>query len=194
MELGAELASPWRRSTSPTAEVAKALAATWRATRPAESAPSPDRSRSPRTTEKLTFTMNPCGSGPAVWRRAATGRDGWGSPTRPTTGATAAGLPALLHPLRVHERGAADRLDRLPGVPVRPARGLRPRSLRLALVQGPRRHSRAALDRYGLERSDGGRGAGRERRPRNARGRHGRATGGGSGSRGFQAARRARPT
>ncbi len=56
----------------------------------------------------------------------------------------AQGLPALLHPLRVHERARADQLDRLPGLPVAAARGLREGPVRLALVQGPGRHPRAS--------------------------------------------------
>ncbi len=54
-------------------------------------------------------------------------------------------VPALLHPLRVHERAGADQLDRLPGLSLGAARGLRARPLRLALVQGPRRHPRPPL-------------------------------------------------
>ena len=52
----------------------------------------------------------------------------------------ARGVPAVLHALLVHERVAADPLDRLPAVSERPARGLRHRPVHLVLVQGPGRH------------------------------------------------------
>ena len=58
----------------------------------------------------------------------------------------ARGFPPLLHPLRLHERARADQLDRVPGLSLRSARGLRPRPLRLALVQGPRGHPGAPLE------------------------------------------------
>ena len=60
--------------------------------------------------EKFTFEMNPCGVGPAALaQRRLRGR---GPLRRDRRGARlvlrARGLPALLHPLRLHERAAAD--------------------------------------------------------------------------------------
>src|SRR4051794_37399878 len=67
------------------------------------------------------------------------------------------GLPALLHALHVHERVASDRVDRPPALPEPPARRLLDRPLRLALVQGPRRHSRRVRGalRTTMNRQDG---------------------------------------
>ena len=54
------------------------------------------------------------------------------------------GLPALLHPLQLHERVAADPVVGLSALPLRTARGLLQGPLRLALVQGPRGRSPSA--------------------------------------------------
>src|SRR5690606_34347237 len=53
--------------------------------------------------------------------------------------------PAVLHPLQLHERVAADRVERVPALPVGPTGRLRRRSLHLALVQGSAGHPRASL-------------------------------------------------
>src|SRR6478735_5850997 len=57
----------------------------------------------------------------------------------------ARGLPALLHPLFVHEREAPDRVERFPALSVGPARGLLHRSVHVVLVQGPSGHPRPPL-------------------------------------------------
>ena len=52
--------------------------------------------------------MNPCGSGQRLWRNRRYGPDGWGvTDEAHDVELRARGLPALLHPLRVHERGPA---------------------------------------------------------------------------------------
>ena len=67
--------------------------------------------------EKLTFTMNPCGSGQRLVRNGRYGARRLGRHRlRPRLVLRPRGLPALLHPLRVHERAGADQLDRLPGL------------------------------------------------------------------------------
>ncbi len=77
---------------------------------------------------------------------AATWRAHSCSGTGPHPGAfTIAEDDAVLHPLLVHERVAADQVDRLPAVPERSARRLRPRSVHVVLVQGPGRHPGVAL-------------------------------------------------
>ena len=47
-------------------------------TRPAGSAPNPGAFEIDEDDEKLTFTMNPCGSGQRLWRNRRYGPDGWG--------------------------------------------------------------------------------------------------------------------
>src|SRR3954447_25685524 len=49
-------------------EVAKALAATWRAHSSSGVGPAPGAFEVSEDEEKLTFTMNPCGSGQRLWR------------------------------------------------------------------------------------------------------------------------------
>src|SRR5262245_10712934 len=83
-------------------------------------------------------------------------RHGWlgGHGLGPRLELWARGLPPLLHPLRLHERARPDQLDRLSGLSLRSAGGLRPRSLHLVLVQGPCGHPGASLEtlRAGAER------------------------------------------
>jgi hypothetical protein len=59
-------------------EVAKALAATWRAHSTSGVGPNPGAFEIDEDEEKLTFTMNPCGSGQRLWRNRRYGPDGWG--------------------------------------------------------------------------------------------------------------------
>ena len=122
------------------------LAATWRAHSAGGVGEHPGRFTVTEDDEKVTFTMNPCGSGQRLVRRGLYEQAG----LRPHAGGARLvlrpqGLPALLHALLVHERVDADPVERLPALPVRPARGLQHRSLHLVLVQGPGRHPRAAL-------------------------------------------------
>ena len=58
--------------------VAKALAATWRAHSTSGVGPSPGAFEIGEDDEKLTFTMNPCGSGQRLWRNRRYGPEGWG--------------------------------------------------------------------------------------------------------------------
>ena len=125
----------------------RALAANWRAHSCSGTGPHPGAFTIAEDDEKFTFAMNPCGSGQRLWRMGAyEGPDGLGVTER---GARLElrprGVPALLHALHVHERAAADPLDRPSRLPERPARGLRPRSVHLVLVQGSGRHPGAAL-------------------------------------------------
>jgi hypothetical protein len=59
-------------------EIAKALAATWRAHSTSGVGPHPGAFEIAEDEEKLTFTMNPCGSGQRLWRMGRYGEDGWG--------------------------------------------------------------------------------------------------------------------
>jgi hypothetical protein len=73
----------WRRPVETIAktdrrEVAKALAATWRAHSTSGVGPTPGAFEIAEDDEKLTFTMNPCGSGQRLWRNRRYGPEGWG--------------------------------------------------------------------------------------------------------------------
>ena len=104
----------------------RALAANWRAHSCSGTGPHPGAFTIAEDDEKFTFAMNPCGSGQRLWRMGAyEGPDGLGVTER---GARLElrprGLPALLHALHVHERAAADPLDR----PSRSTPATRPRT------------------------------------------------------------------
>jgi len=76
----------WKRpvetiANSDRREVAKALAATWRAHSCSGVGPAPGAFQVSEDEEKLTFTMNPCGSGQRLWRMGRYGEDGWGVTT-----------------------------------------------------------------------------------------------------------------
>src|SRR3954452_23853943 len=58
--------------------VAESLAATWRAHSTSGVGPNPGAFEIAEDDEKLTFTMNPCGSGQRLWRNRRYGPDGWG--------------------------------------------------------------------------------------------------------------------
>ena len=58
--------------------IAQALAATWRAHSTSAVGPRPGAFEVAEDEEKLTFTMNPCGSGQRLWRNGRYGPDGWG--------------------------------------------------------------------------------------------------------------------
>ena len=58
--------------------VAEALAATWRAHSTSGVGPNPGAFVIDEDDEKLTFTMNPCGSGQRLWRNRRYGPEGWG--------------------------------------------------------------------------------------------------------------------
>jgi len=73
----------WRRPVETIAktdrrQVAKALAATWRAHSTSGVGPKPGAFEIAEDDEKLTFTMNPCGSGQRLWRNRRYGPEGWG--------------------------------------------------------------------------------------------------------------------
>jgi hypothetical protein len=59
-------------------QIARALAATWRAHSTSGVGPRPGAFVIDEDDEKLTFTMNPCGSGQRLWRNGRYGPDGWG--------------------------------------------------------------------------------------------------------------------
>jgi hypothetical protein len=59
-------------------EIARALAATWRAHSTSGVGPKAGAFEIVEDDEKLTFTMNPCGSGQRLWRLGRYGDDGWG--------------------------------------------------------------------------------------------------------------------
>ena len=58
--------------------IARSLAATWRAHSTSGVGPKPGAFEIAEDDEKLTFTMNPCGSGQRLWRNRRYGPDGWG--------------------------------------------------------------------------------------------------------------------
>ena len=99
-------------------------------TRARASGPNPGSFTITEDEEKVTFTMNPCGSGPAAGaQRRLRG------PARRRRHARGArlvvrpqGLPALLHALQLHERVDADPVVGLPAVPLRPAARTTPRT------------------------------------------------------------------
>jgi len=73
----------WRRpvetiAASDRREIAKALAATWRAHSTSGVGPHPGAFEISEDEEKLTFTMNPCGSGQRLWRMGRYREGGWG--------------------------------------------------------------------------------------------------------------------
>ena len=73
----------WRRPVETIAksdrrEIARALAATWRAHSTSGAGPNPGAFTIAEDDQKLTFTMNPCGSGQRLWRNRRYGPDGWG--------------------------------------------------------------------------------------------------------------------
>ncbi len=114
------------------------LAATWRAHSCSGVGPNPGSFTITEDQEKVTFAMNPCGSGQRLVRNGAYeglpdgGRDARG----PRLVLRPQGLPALLHALLVHERVDADPVVGLPAVSVRPARGLLEGRMHVVLVQG----------------------------------------------------------
>jgi len=73
----------WRRPVETIAgadrrEIARSLAATWRAHSTSGVGPNPGAFTIAEDDQKLTFTMNPCGSGQRLWRNRRYGPDGWG--------------------------------------------------------------------------------------------------------------------
>jgi hypothetical protein len=59
-------------------QIARALAATWRAHSTSGVGPNPGAFEITEDDEKLTFTMNPCGSGQRLWRNHRYGPEGFG--------------------------------------------------------------------------------------------------------------------
>jgi hypothetical protein len=59
-------------------ELAHRLAATWRAHSCSGVGPAPGAFEVEEDDEKLTFRMNPCGSGQRLWRMGRYGENGWG--------------------------------------------------------------------------------------------------------------------
>jgi hypothetical protein len=73
----------WRKPVERIAEsdrkaIAEALAATWRAHSTSGVGPNPGAFEVTEDDEKLTFTMNPCGSGQRLWRNRRYGPEGFG--------------------------------------------------------------------------------------------------------------------
>ena len=128
-------------------DLVELLAATWRAHSCSGVGPNPGSFTISEDEEKVTFSMNPCGSGQRLVRNGAyEGLPGGGVTQEAHDWSfDRKGLPALLHALLVHERVAADPVVGLPAVPLRAAAGLRQRPVHVALVQGPGRHPRAPL-------------------------------------------------
>ena len=139
-------ATTTRSRTSTASSSSYLLAATWRAHSGSGVGEHPGRFTITEDDEKITFTMNPCGSGQRLVRKGLYESQGYGTHAR---GARlvlrAQGLPALLHPLHVHEREDADRVERLPALPVGSARGLHHRSRAPGTGTRTRRDPRAPL-------------------------------------------------
>ena len=73
----------WRKPVETIADtdrklIARSLAATWRAHSTSGVGPKPGAFEIDEDEEKLTFTINPCGSGQRLWRNGRYGEDGWG--------------------------------------------------------------------------------------------------------------------
>lgn len=73
----------WRRpvetiASSDRKQIARALAATWRAHSTSGVGPVPGAFTISEDDEKLVFTMNPCGSGQRLWRMGRYREGGWG--------------------------------------------------------------------------------------------------------------------
>lgn len=62
----------------PRRELAKSLAATWRAHSTSGVGPNPGAFTITEEDDKLTFTMHPCGSGQRLWQNGRYGEGGWG--------------------------------------------------------------------------------------------------------------------
>ena len=128
--------------------VAESLAATWRAHSTSGVGPNPGAFEIDEDDEKLTFTMNPCGSGQRLWRNRRYGPDGWGV-TDEAHGWSYGreDFPLYCTHCAFMNETLPIRWIGHPVYPVRPARGLRPRSVHLVLVQGPGRRSPSATSR-----------------------------------------------
>ena len=126
--------------------IAQALAATWRGHSTGGVGPNPGAFEIAEDDEKLTFTMNPCGSGQRLWRNGRYGPDGWGvTDSAHDWSYGREGFPLYCtHCAFMNELGPINWIG-YPVYPVRAARGLRPRPLCLALVQGPGGHPGAPL-------------------------------------------------
>ncbi len=126
--------------------VAQALAATWRAHSTSGVGPKPGVFVIDEDDEKLTFTMNPCGSGQRLWRNGRYGEDGFGVTDEAHDWSyDREDFPLYCTHCAFMNETLPIKLDRPPRLPVRSAQGFRPRSLHLVLVQGPGRHSRSPL-------------------------------------------------
>ncbi len=122
------LAPPSRRDPDlDRRELVELLAATWRAHSGTGVGPHPGSFTITEDDEKVTFTMNPCGSGQRLVRKGAYEAQGDGAHAR---GARLVlrpqGLPAVLHALQLHERVHADRVVGLSAVPSEPPEDFSP--------------------------------------------------------------------
>jgi hypothetical protein len=77
------LVRSWKRPVETIAatdrrQIARALAATWRAHSTSGVGPNPGAFEITEDDEKLTFRMNPCGSGQRLWRNRRYGPEGFG--------------------------------------------------------------------------------------------------------------------
>ena len=118
-----------------------ALAATWRAHSGVRRRREPGSFTITEDDEKVTFTMNPCGSGQRLAARAVRGEHGYGRHARGARlVATAAGLPALLHALPFMNESLPIQWSGRPALPVRSAGGLRPDPCAWYWYKAPARH------------------------------------------------------
>ena len=97
--------------------------------------------------EKVTFTMNPCGSGQRLVRNGAYEGlpDGGGTREAHDWSFGRKGFPLYCTHCSFMNESHADPVVGLSAVPVRAARGLLHGPVHVVLVQGPRRHPRAPL-------------------------------------------------
>ena len=142
----------WKRSVEaidarPRKEIVQLLAATWRAHSTSGVGPNPGAFEIEEDDEKVTFRMNPCGSGQRLWRnRRYEGENGYAVMEEEHDWAyNRKGFPIYCtHCTFMNEMLPIQWI----GYPVYPepsAGRLRPRSVHLVLVQGPRRHPGRAL-------------------------------------------------
>ncbi len=127
--------------------IAEALAATWRAHSTSGVGPKPGAFEIAEDEEKLTFTMNPCGSGQRLVRLGRYGPDGYGTTdTAHSWSYDREDFPLYCTHCAFMNEVLPIRWIGYPVYPSHPPEDFELRSLRVALVQGPGRHPGRALE------------------------------------------------
>ena len=142
-------------------DLVELLAATWRAHSCSGVGPNPGSFTIAEDEEKVTFSMNPCGSGQRLVRNGAYEGLPDGGVTREAHDWSFGrkGFPLYCTHCSLHERVAADPVVGVPAVSLRAPRGLLQGPVHLVLVQGPRRDPRAPLESLRRRQARSGRAA-----------------------------------